>query len=94
MIQSVLAQTYPHWELILVNASTDDEQLQDAISSYSDARIKVVPLPENLGIAGNTNEGIRAATGGYISFFDHDDMLDSHILEFYVQEIARDPHIL
>ena len=93
MIQSVLAQTYPHWELILVNASTDDEQLQDAISSYSDARIKVVPLPENLGIAGNTNEGIRAAAGDYISFFDHDDMLDAHILEFYVQEIARDPHI-
>lgn len=91
MIGSVLAQTYTNWELILVNASCDDKALQQVVASYANKHIKVIELPENLGIAGNTNAGIAVATGDYISFFDHDDLLDEHILEMYVQTINKQP---
>ena len=87
MITSVLQQTYPTWELVLVNASPDDRDLAQAIESHQDARIRVVQMEKNLGIAGNTNAGIRAATGAYIAFFDHDDMLDTRALEMYVRAL-------
>lgn len=87
MVNSVLSQTYEAWELILVNASPECVELQEAIRSYSDERIRIVPLEENLGIAGNTNVGIQTARGDYISFFDHDDMLNRNILAYYAQAI-------
>lgn len=93
MIRSVLDQVFSNWELILVNASPEDDALTTAIQTYTDPRIHVVPLAENLGIAGNTNEGIRAARGRYICFFDHDDILDARILSLYAAELARDSHI-
>lgn len=93
MIRSVLAQTYPNWELILVNASPGDEALDQAIAKYRDSRIRVIELANNYGIAGNTNEGIHVATGDYISFFDHDDTLDPHILAFYSEAINDNPDI-
>lgn len=93
MIRSVLAQTYSNWELILVNASPDSKELARAIDEYVDPRIRVIKLEKNYGIARNTNEGIRAAQGDYISFFDHDDMLDPHILSFYVDACNETPDI-
>lgn len=93
MIGSVLAQTYANWELILVNASPEDKDLAVAIDNYQDSRIHVVNLEGNYGIAGNTNEGIRVAQGDYISFFDHDDVLDRHILAYYAKAIDDNPEI-
>ncbi len=87
MVSSVLSQTYSAWELILVNASPKNAELRSAIASYDDARLRVVTLEDNLGIAGNTNAGIRVARGDYICFFDHDDMLDPHILAYYAEAI-------
>ncbi len=76
MIDSVKAQTYPRWELCLANGSPEDEQLQAALAAQrTDARIRVQTLPENLGIAGNTNAAIEMAAGRYIGLLDHDDLL-------------------
>lgn len=92
LMESILSQTYPHWELILVNASPADRQLVQAIASYEDGRIRVLELEENLGIAGNTNAGIRIARGSYISFVDHDDLLNPRALEMYVRAINEHPN--
>ena len=85
MIQSVREQTYGNWELCLADGSgiqTQDEgvgktQLTDILTEYSsmDGRIRFRTLPENLGIAGNTNAALDMAQGDYFVLADHDDTL-------------------
>ncbi|MDD6373490.1 MAG: DUF4422 domain-containing protein [Bifidobacteriaceae bacterium] len=93
MAKSVLRQTYPNWELLLLNASTEDAQLGQAVSSLcaSDKRIKEIRLPENKGITLNTNAGITAATGDYLCFLDHDDFIEPDALYWYALAINEHP---
>ncbi len=75
MIDSVLAQTYANWELILADASKTDV-VRDVVVEYtSDSRICYVRIKENKGISENTNEALHHATGDYIGLLDHDDLL-------------------
>ena len=56
MIESVTAQTYPHWQLCIADGSGDTAETKRIVDSYlSDKRIKYKILAENLGIADNTN---------------------------------------
>jgi len=89
MADSVIEQSYHNWELILVNASPEDEGLSELVSQYSkkEHRIRVVSLPDNLGISENTNRGIEVATGDFVCFFDHDDLIEPDILFEYVRAI-------
>ena len=82
MIASVQAQTYPHWELCLVNGSPEDAQLGRILQEYAaaDPRICVKQLNENAGIAGNTNAALAMATGEYVGLLDHDDLLEPDAL--------------
>lgn len=91
LMATILGQTYGRWELILVNASPEEPKLQEALAKLHDPRIKVITLEENLGITGNTNAGIAEATGDYIAFVDHDDVLDPELLGWYAHAIAEDP---
>lgn len=74
LIESVLAQTYPYWQLVLADASEKDD-LRGIVESYKDSRICYKKLAENKGIAENTNAGLEYATGDYIALLDHDDLL-------------------
>ena len=89
MATSVMEQSYRKWELILVNATPEDAGLSDLVSQFSrrDARIRVINLPENLGISGNTNKGIEVAGGDFVCFFDHDDLLEPDILFEYAKAV-------
>ncbi|MDO5131804.1 MAG: glycosyltransferase family 2 protein [Eubacteriales bacterium] len=78
MLDSVLAQTYPHWELCLADASTDGHESVGQICreyALADSRIHYRKLADNLGIAANTNEALTMASGEYVAFLDHDDIL-------------------
>lgn len=94
MADSVLAQTYPNFELVLVNSTPDDEELLDAVTSLEakDARVRVVTLEGNLGITENTNAGIDVARGEFLAFFDHDDILEPDCLFWYVKGINDYPN--
>lgn len=76
-VQSVLAQTYERWEMVIVDDASPDEETREALDKLVtlDRRLKLVRLSENLGIAGATNAGVEAATGEYLVFLDHDDLL-------------------
>lgn len=87
MIHSILSQSYGNWELVIVNASPDDEDMRRVFNEYADPRIKVIETPENLGITGNTNLGLAHCTGDYVSFYDHDDTVESYALAEYVRRI-------
>ena len=76
-VESVLAQTYSNWELILVDDCSKSKELTAAIAQLCarDGRIRAVPQKKNTGISGATNTAIAAAKGQYIALFDHDDLL-------------------
>ncbi|MCQ2519019.1 MAG: glycosyltransferase [Lachnospiraceae bacterium] len=88
MIESVIKQTYPGWELVLADASASDN-VKNVVSEYADVldgndtkenRIKYIRLKENKGISENTNAGLAAASGDYIGLLDHDDLLTENAL--------------
>lgn len=93
MANSVLDQTYPNWELLLVNASPEDAGLQQKVAQLCryDHRVKEIPLEKNKGITLNTNAGITAASGDFLCFFDHDDVLELDALYRYTEAINKRP---
>ena len=93
MVRSVLNQTYGKFELLLLNASPEDAELSQAIAAYAgqDARVRVVTLERNEGITGNTLRGIAEATGDFVSFLDHDDVIEPDLLYRYMEGIERHP---
>lgn len=74
MIESVLEQTYPNWELLLGDASPDNS-LQEIVEKMNDTRVKYVKIADNKGISANTNVILEMAQGSYIGLLDHDDTL-------------------
>jgi teichuronic acid biosynthesis glycosyltransferase TuaG len=92
-IESVLSQTYPHWELIIVDdASTDDSA--DVARRYSslDDRIRVEVLPRNGGAAVARNAAIEDACGRYIAFLDSDDLWHPLKLEKQIPFMDRNAY--
>lgn len=90
MIESVQWQVYENWELCLADGSDEKHAyVGEIVARYmqSDPRIRYQKLPENKGIAGNTNECCEMATGDYIGLFDHDDILHPCALYEYVKAI-------
>jgi glycosyltransferase involved in cell wall biosynthesis len=72
-IDSVLTQSFPELELIIINDGSTDNSLQ-VISSYSDARIRVITNEVNHGIAYSRNLGLSMARGKYLAWTDCDDI--------------------
>lgn len=92
MIGSVMYQTYENWELCLADGSDSEHgYVGEICAEYirKDARKRIVykKLEKNGGIAGNTNECLKLATGEYIGLFDHDDILHPSALYEYVKVI-------
>ena len=90
-LQSVLHQTYPGWQLILVDVS-DEPHVQPIESRFCelDDRITVHRL-QNEGIAANTNAGVARSAGEWIVFLDHDDALEPHALAALAHRINAAP---
>ena len=82
MVESVLGQTYASLELCLADGSGDDDHTERILKAYAekDPRVRYEKLPENLGIAGNTNAALDLASGDYVALLDHDDFLEKHAL--------------
>lgn len=78
LLDSVQAQTYPHWELVLADASTDtqvEETVRRFCKETEEKRIRYIRLSSNEGISENSNQGLKAVTGEYTALLDHDDLL-------------------
>lgn len=88
MIQSVLDQSYPRWELLLGDASPE-EDLRKIVEGIGDSRVKYVKIPDNKGISANTNVILENATGDFIGLLDHDDVLTPDALYFVYKAIKE-----
>ena len=81
-IRSVLAQTVPDWELVIVDdQSTDDNVAQ--IRQFQDPRIKLIVHSRNAGINGTVNDAFKASSAPILSFIASDDEL----LPSYVESV-------
>src|SRR5690606_26207829 len=75
LVNSVKAQSFKDWELILVDDCSTDKTSQIALAfAAEDSRIKFIQLANNSGAAVARNTGIEAAQGRYIAFLDSDDI--------------------
>jgi teichuronic acid biosynthesis glycosyltransferase TuaG len=85
-IESVLAQTYQNWEMIIVDdASTDNSSEVINYFAERDSRIKPLFLKENKGQGNARNIATELAKGRFITFLDSDDLLDATKVEKHVQ---------
>lgn len=94
-IDSVLAQTYPHWELCICDDASPTLDAQTLVQSYmaQDTRIRFVRGERNSGIAGATNQAIALASGDWVCFLDHDDELSQDALHWVVSSINDRPGV-
>ncbi len=92
-IDSVLAQTYPHWELCIADDASPQPHVRRVLEAYAakDARIRVVFRPKNGHISHASNSALEIARGEFVALLDHDDALSVHALYFMVQAINQHP---
>ena len=79
-IESVIAQTYTNWEMLIVDDYSADNSLQ-ILKKYNDKRIQLIELDKNVGASESRNVAIRKAKGKYIAFLDSDDLWEPQKLE-------------
>lgn len=91
LLESVQAQTYPHWELCLADGSGRDASLEGMVKRLAggDGRIRYQLLAENLGIAENTNAAIRMSEGEFLALADHDDLICPNALYECAKALQR-----
>lgn len=89
-IDSVLAQTYSNWELILADDCTPDNSAE-IIAEYTekDRRIKYIKLSQNGGAALARNAALEQAKGRYIAYLDADDIWFPSKLERQIDFMAK-----
>lgn len=93
-VASVLAQTYPKWELCLCDDASGDASLSAyLLALQSDPRIKVVTRTANGGISAATNDALEVAQGDFVALLDNDDELVEVALEKMAQAIAENPTV-
>lgn len=87
-IDSILAQTYKDFELILVNDGSTDDKSAFICQAYAetDVRIRVINK-ENGGLSDARNAGMAVAKGKYIQFIDSDDFVEQDLIEKCVNKL-------
>ncbi len=83
-IESVLAQTYKNFELLIIDDASSDNT-DAVVASFSDVRIKYIKNKKNFGAAESRNKALREAKGVWIAFLDSDDLWCPTKLEKQIQ---------
>jgi GT2 family glycosyltransferase len=86
-VQSVLSQVYERWELILVDDDSDDPELLKFLPELAarDERIILAKSEKRGGISGASNRGLELASGEWVGFLDHDDLIEPDALFQHVK---------
>lgn len=83
-MECVRRQTYPHWELLLVEDGSRDNTvaiIKDYLNKTQDKRIRLISQPSNMGAARARNRGLAESCGRYIAYLDADDLWEPQKLE-------------
>jgi len=92
-VESILAQTYPHWELCICDDASTNPETLDYLETLRtrDQRIRIRRLSENGGISVATNAAVELATGEFLAFVDNDDTIEPDTLASYAAAIVENP---
>jgi Glycosyltransferases involved in cell wall biogenesis len=83
--KSVVAQSYPYWEWIIIDDGSTDQSLEFVKRmSAEESRIKIFQNDSNIGSGKTRNKGIKLATGEMITFIDSDDVWHPEKLKRHV----------
>ena len=85
-VQSVIDQTYPNWELLVIDNNSTDNSV-DLINKFGDKRISVTTIDNKGIIAKSRNLGIQISKGKYVAFLDSDDWWSKIKLERSILEL-------
>lgn len=92
-IDSVLAQTFSDFELIILDDCSTEPAVREVIASYSDKRIRFFENETNLGISGSRNRLVELAQGKYLAVIDHDDISMPNRFELQVNFLDEHPEV-
>ncbi len=92
-VDSVLMQVYDNWELLLIDDGSTATDLLRALPGVAarDRRIRLVRLESHQGISAALNRGLDVANGEWITFLDHDDVLEPDALFQNVRLLQENP---
>jgi glycosyltransferase involved in cell wall biosynthesis len=92
-IESVRRQLYPNWDLCIADDASSDPHVRPILERYAaqDARIKLVFRKDHGHISAASNSALKLASGEFIAFLDHDDVLAEHALFCVVDVLNRRP---
>jgi glycosyltransferase involved in cell wall biosynthesis len=90
-VRSVLRQTLPDWELVLVDDRPEQDTLHQEISAYGDPRIRILPVSGSPGVAALRNRGVAESRGEFIAFLDADDFCAPQRLQVQMATLVRHP---
>ena len=91
-IESVLAQSMPSWELLVVDDCSKDRTME-VCRSYRDPRIRAFLSPQNLNAAGARNLALERARGEFVAFLDSDDVAVPDRLERQHKALLADQEL-
>lgn len=92
-LDSVIAQAYPFWELCIADDASPSAYVGEILQAYAaaDSRVKVVRRERNGHIAAASNSALEIATGDFVAFLDHDDLLSPDALFENAVALNADP---
>jgi glycosyltransferase involved in cell wall biosynthesis len=91
-VDSVLAQTFQDFEIVVVDDGSTDEGTKRLLADYRKPRTRVVQSP-NRGLPAAKNLGLAETTGPYVCMLDADDRLDPQLLAKSVAALDGDPSV-
>lgn len=91
-IESVLAQTYPNWELIIVDDCSTDDTDAVVCPYLVDDRIRYIKNEKNSGAAVSRNRALREAKGKWVAFLDSDDLWVPEKLEKQISFMKKNDY--
>lgn len=95
MIDSVREQSFPDWELVLVDDVSPSPRVRTILreAARADSRITVIERSENGRIVAASNDGVNAATGEFLVLVDHDDLLPPEALQTVAEAVEAEPEV-
>jgi len=92
-VESVLAQAYENWELLLIDDGSSAADLLHALPLLAgrDRRIVLKNVGKHSGISAASNHGLALARGKWVTFLDHDDVIEPDALFQIVKVLQRHP---